>query len=137
MERLYLCDGGYEEVHTECNASRLRNNVFLQKTSGAHGLYSVLLSNCGPCPSPESVDTFGPKIVVDPALTMCDLNRCWTDMEETYKKRERRTAMKRRTRCKKSVHEAFGANSIPEDSTLFQAVCGFMEGSQECYDDNK
>jgi hypothetical protein len=35
------------------------------------------------------------------------------------------------------VHEAFGANCIPEESTLFQAVCGFMEGSKEGYDDNK
>ncbi len=35
------------------------------------------------------------------------------------------------------MHEAFGANSIPEESTLFQAVCGFMEGSQEGYDDTK
>ncbi len=45
--------------------------------------------------------------------------------------------MKRRTRYKTLVHEAFGANCIPEESTLFQAVCGFMEGSQEGYDDNK
>ena len=137
LERLYLCDGGYEEVQTECYALLLRPNVVMQKTSEAQGLYNVLLSNCGPCPSPERFDRMWPKIVADPALTMCDLWRGWTDMEQTYKKRERRTAMKRRTRCKTSVHEAFGANCISEDSTLFQAVCGFMEGSQEGYDDNK
>jgi predicted RNase H-like nuclease (RuvC/YqgF family) len=32
LERLYLCDGGYEEVQTECYAFRLRHNVVLQKT---------------------------------------------------------------------------------------------------------
>ena len=104
LERLYLCDGGYEEVQTECYAVLLRPNVVMQKTSEAQGLYNVLLSNCGPCPSPERLDRMWPKIVADPALTMCDLWRGWTDMEQTYKKRERRTAMKRRTRYKTSVH---------------------------------
>ncbi len=47
------------------------------------------------------------------------------------------TAKKRQTRVKSAVHEAFGANTIPEDSTLFQAVCAFMEGSQEGHDENK
>jgi hypothetical protein len=36
-----------------------------------------------------------------------------------------------------SVKDAFGSNSIPEDSTLFRVVCGFMEGSQEMYDHNR
>ena len=135
LERLYLCDGGYEEVQTECYALRLRHNVVLQNTAGAQGVYSVLLSNCGPCPSPTSSDRYCPTIVADPAQTMCDFWRSWTDMEQTYKKRERRTALKRRTRCKTAVHEAFGANCIPEESTLFQAVCGFFEGSQKGYED--
>jgi hypothetical protein len=59
-------------------------------------------------------------------------------MQQMYNRRQQRTAKQRWTRVKSSVHEAFGANSIPEDSTLlFQAVCGFMEGSQECYEENK
>jgi hypothetical protein len=58
-------------------------------------------------------------------------------MEQTYKKRERRIAKKRWTRLKISVKDAFGRNSIPEDSSLFRAVCGFMEGSQEGHDDNR
>ncbi len=58
-------------------------------------------------------------------------------MEQTYKKRERRIAQKRRIRAKLAVNEAFGNNSIPEDSTLFWAVGGFMEGSVEGYDDNR
>jgi hypothetical protein len=35
------------------------------------------------------------------------------------------------------VTEAFGCFSIPEDSTLFRAVCGFMEGSQEGSAENR
>jgi hypothetical protein len=54
-----------------------------------------------------------------------------------YKKRVRRTAKKRRTRVKKAVKEAFGSLTIPEDSTLFQAVCGFIEGSQDGEEENK
>jgi hypothetical protein len=68
---------------------------------------------------------------------MLDILRSWTDMEQMYKRRERRTAKQRWTRVKSAVHEAFGANSIPEDSTLFLAVCGFIDGSQECYEENK
>ncbi len=75
-------------------------------------------------------------MIVDPSQTMCDIWRSWTDMEQTYKKRERRIGQKRRTRVKSAVKEAFGSYSIPEDSTLFRAVCGFMEGSQEGYNDN-
>jgi hypothetical protein len=38
---------------------------------------------------------------------------------------------------KSAVHDAFGSNTIPEDSTQFQAVYGFMEGSQEGSEGNK
>jgi hypothetical protein len=58
-------------------------------------------------------------------------------MEQMYKKRERRIAQRRRTKMKISVTEAFGCFSIPEDSTLFRAVCGFMERSQENSAENR
>ena len=54
-----------------------------------------------------------------------------------YKRRERRTAKKRKTRVKTAVKEAFGNSAIPEDSSLFQAVCGFIEGSQDGKEDDK
>ena len=137
MERLYLANGGYEEVHKQCNFLRLPANVFLQKAIGPCGNYCVSLSKCEPCPSPNSGETVGGPLQVCPAQTMCEVWRSWTDKEQTYKKRERRIAKKRRTRAKISVNEAFGNNSIPQDSTLFWAVCGFMEGSQEGYDENR
>jgi hypothetical protein len=115
----------------------LVKNVFLQETTGPYGLYSVVLSKCEPCPSPKFAETEVAEIISDPAQTMCDIWRSWTDMQQMYIRKERRIAKKRQTRVKSAVHEAFGGNTIPEDSTLFQAVCGFMEGSQECYDDNK
>jgi hypothetical protein len=54
-----------------------------------------------------------------------------------YKRRQRRTAKKRRTRLKIAVREAFGTYVISEESTLFQAVCGFIEGSQNGEEDNR
>ena len=57
--------------------------------------------------------------------------------EEIYKRRERRTAKKSRTRVKNAVREAFGTFVISEESTLFQAVCGFIEGSQNGEEDNR
>ena len=53
----------------------------------------------------------------------------WTDMEQTYKKRERRITPKRRIRAKIAVNESFGIHSIPKSSSLFWAVCGFMDDS--------
>jgi hypothetical protein len=44
LERLYLRDGGYEEVMTECHSVALLQNVFLEETTGPQGLYSALLS---------------------------------------------------------------------------------------------
>jgi hypothetical protein len=137
LERLYLAEGVYEEVLTECLCRRIFPNVFLDQSMGQHGMYRIYLSKCEPCPTPESSDIAGPEVVVDPALTMCDFLRSWSDTEQTYKKRERRIAKKRWTRLKMSVKDAFGSSSIPEDSTLFRSVCGFMEGSQEGHDDNK
>jgi hypothetical protein len=134
LERLYLTGGGYEEVQMECKWDRLLPYVIAHKSTGQENIYSVKLLQCEPCPSPESSEISGTDVVVDPSQTMCDIWRCWTDKEQTYKKRERRIAQKRWTRIKSSVKEAFGSYSIPEDSTLFRAVCGFMEGSQEGYD---
>ena len=136
-ERLYLANGDYEEVNREVHSLALPANVFLQEASGTHGKYSVSLSKCEPWPSPNRRERVVPEFAVCPAQTMCDIWRGWTEMEQRYKKRERRIAQKRRIRAKLAVHEAFGTNSIPEDSTLFWAVCGFMEGSVEGYDDNR
>ena len=36
-----------------------------------------------------------------------------------------------------AVKEAFGSNSIPEDSPLYQAVCGFIAGSQDGEEENR
>jgi hypothetical protein len=137
LDRLYLPDGGYEEVHSECQCAGLQKNVFLQETTGPYGLYSVVLSKCEPCPSPTFLETEVADIVSDPAQTMLDLWDSWTDMQQMYNRRERRIAKQRHRRVKKAAHEAFGTNTIPEDSTLFQAVCGFMVGSQEGFDENK
>jgi hypothetical protein len=57
-------------------------------------------------------------------------------VEQTYKKRKRRIAHRRRLRLKIAVNEVFGCNAIPEDSTLFRAIYGFMEGSQESWTEN-
>ena len=118
LERLYLPDGGYEEIQTDCHSVGLPQNVFRQETTGTHGFYTVLLPTCEPCPSPIRSENNGADIVADTALTMCDIWRSWTDMVQTYKKRERRTAMRRRTKLKRAVHEAFGSNTIPEESTV-------------------
>jgi hypothetical protein len=91
LERLYLPDGGYEDIQTDYYSVGLPQNVFWQETTGSHGVYSVLLPTCEPCPSPNSSETSGADIVADPAHTMVDIWRSWTDMVETYKKRERRT----------------------------------------------
>ena len=134
LERLYLSGGGYEEVQKECQWDRLQPSVIALKRTGQQDMYSVKLLACDPCPSPDSSETSGTHVVVEPSQTVCDIWSSWTDHEQTYKKRQRRIAQKRRTRIKSSVKEAFGINSIAEDSTLFRVVCGFMEGSQECYD---
>jgi hypothetical protein len=136
LERLYLADGGFEEVQTEYHSGRMIPNVFLHHSTGSLGMYRVTLSKCDPCPSPENSGIAGPE-VLDPALTMCDIWRRWSDMEQTYRKRVRRIEKKRWTRLKISVKDAFGTNCIPEDSSLFRAVCGFMQGSQEGHDDNR
>ena len=136
LQRLYLSGGGYEEVQTECVWDRLQPNVFAHKSTGQQNMYSVKLLECEPCPSPDSEETSGLDVIVDPSQTVCDIWRSWSDMEQTYKKRQRRIGLKRRTRIKCAVKEAFGSYSIPEDSSLYRAVCGFMEGSQEGYDDH-
>ena len=38
---------------------------------------------------------------------------------------------------KNAVREAFGTYLVPEDSTLFQAICGFTEGSQDGEEENR
>ena len=52
FERLYLADGGYEEVLRECLCGQLSPNVFLHHTTGTLDMYRVYLSKCEPCPSP-------------------------------------------------------------------------------------
>ena len=137
IELMYDSGGGYEEYQTECRSVQHRPNVFLEKTSSALSIYSVHLSKCEPCPSPVRFDKKGVHHVSDAALTMCAMWERWTDHHEMYKRRERRTAKKRKTRVKTAVKEAFGNSAIPEDSSLFQAVCGFIEGSQDGKDDDK
>ena len=134
---MYQADGTYEEIQSECQSVRWLPNVISLKTTGRHGMYSVILSKCEPCPSPVRFGKGSPEVIVEPSETMCDIWRSWTDMEQMYKKRERRIAKRRRTKMRISVTEAFGCHLIPEDSTLFRAVCGFMEGSQEGSAENR
>jgi len=136
IERLYLEDGGYEEIRTECKSVRMLPNVICLKTTGRHGMYNVTLPKCEPCPSPIRLETVRDEVIVDSAQTVCDIWRSWTDMEQTFKKRKRRIAQRRRLKIKIAVNEAFGSNAIPVDSTLFRAIYGFMEGSQECCTEN-
>ena len=136
-EYLYDSGGGFEEYQTEFRSVRNRRNVVLEKESCRLSMYSVHLSQCEPCPSPIHLNNTGVQLVSDPAHTMCAVWDRWTDQNEMYKKRVRRTAKKRRTRVKKAVKEAFGSFTMPEDSTLFQAVCGFIEGSQDGEEENK
>jgi hypothetical protein len=138
QDRAFVLRGwNYEEIKSKCQSVRLLPNVISLKTTGQQGMYSVILSKCEPCPSPVRLEKGSPKTIVDPAQTMCDILRSWTDMEQMYKKRERRIAQRRHTKMKISVTEAFGCFSIREDSTLFRAVCGFMEGSQEGSAENR
>ena len=101
-ERLYLANGDYEEVNREVHSLGLPGNVILEEATGTHGKYSVSLLKCEPCPSPNSAERVVPEMSVSPAQTMCDIWRGWTEMEQTYKKRERRIAQKRRIRAKLS-----------------------------------
>jgi hypothetical protein len=71
LERLYLAEVGYGEVLTECLCRRIFPNVFLDQSTGQHGMCRIYLSKCDPCPTPESSKIAGPDIFVDPALTMC------------------------------------------------------------------
>jgi hypothetical protein len=137
MELLYDSEGSYVEYQTECQSVRLRRNVVLQKTSTALSLYTVHLSKFEPCPSPQKLEPKRARIESDPAYTMCDIWNTWTDHEEIYQRRERRTAKKKRTRLKQSLIESFGTYTIPEHSTLFHAALGFLAGSQDGDDDNR
>ena len=113
IELLYDSFGGYEEYQLECRSIRYLRNVVLEKTSRALSMYSVHLSNCDPCPSPLRSQNTGLQLVSDPAQTMFAMWKRWTDQHEIYKRRERRTAKKRRTPVKNAVREAFGTFVIP------------------------
>jgi hypothetical protein len=75
IERLYLEDGGYEEIQTECKSVRLLPNVICLKTTGRHGMYSVILPKCEPCPAPIRLERGSEEVIVDPAQTVCDIWR--------------------------------------------------------------
>jgi hypothetical protein len=107
-------------------------NVMLEKSDGFHSVYRVLLSNCDPCPSPTIVDgAAGPAVAVDPAQTMCDIWEGLDKMEKVNNRSERTQAMDRRKHVRNSVCTAFGCREVGQDTTLFRAACGFVEGSQE------
>ncbi len=107
-------------------------NVLLEDTDGVHSVYRVLLSKCGPCPTPEIVDSAGGGVeVVDPAQTMCDIWEGLYNMEQENNRAERRLAVARRRYVRKTVCTAFGFCHVAQDTTLFRAACGFVEGSKE------
>jgi hypothetical protein len=50
------------------------HNVILEETDGVHSVYRVFLSKSDPCSSPiEDERAVKPKVVVDPAQSMCDI----------------------------------------------------------------
>jgi hypothetical protein len=112
----------------------------LENSDGFHSVYRVLLSNCDPCPSPIIVESAAkPAVAVDPAQTMCDIWEGLYKMEKEKTRLERSQAMDRRRNVRNSVCTAFGCCDVAQDTTLFRAACGFVEGSQEvcheCVDD--
>ena len=129
-----LCGVDMKEiVRTQCHLES-GENVIKHHTKGVDTVYEVVLSKADPCPSPECAQTAGKcEIEVDIAQTMCDVWCRVTEVEAKYKKAARRQAMKRNTKVKLSVCKAFGCCDILPESTLFRAVCGFVEGSQEQY----
>ena len=116
----------------------------LEKNDGFHSVYRVLLSKCDPCPSPTIGESAAvPVVVVDPAQTMCDIWEELYKMEKEKNRSERTQAMDRRKHvcAKLSLHSLwiFGCCGVAQDTTLFRAACGLVEGPQElcheCVDD--
>jgi hypothetical protein len=104
----------------------------LENSDGFHSVYRVLLSKCDPCPSPTIVDGAAALAVpVDPAQTMCDIWEGLYKMEKDKNRSERTQAMDRRKHVRNSVCTAFGCCEVGQDTTLFRAACGFVEGSQD------
>ena len=57
----------------------------ISQTAGHHGMYRMHLSKFEPCPSPLIFEITDLEVLVDPALTVRDIWRRWTGMEQTYK----------------------------------------------------
>jgi hypothetical protein len=98
------------------------------------------LNICDPCPSPTIGDSAAvPVVVVDPAQTMCDIWEGLYKMGKEKNRSERTQAIDRQKNVRNSVCTVFGCCDVAQDTTLFRAACGFVEGSQElcheCVDD--
>jgi hypothetical protein len=107
-------------------------NVMLEKSDGFLSVYRVLLSKCDPCPSPTSLHGAAvPSVAVDAAQTMCDIWEGLYKMEKEKTRIQRSQAMDRRRNVRNSVCTAFGCCEVGQDTTLFRAACGFVEGSQD------
>jgi hypothetical protein len=128
----HLHSGG-QIVELTTHQAEIGCNVFLEHTNGVHSRYRFYLAKTDPCPSPSICETVAvrPEFEVDAGLTMCDLWEGFYNKEKVLKQAERRKSMQRHTGVKHSVCKAFGCCDVPEDSTLFRAACGFVEGSQE------
>ncbi len=131
--RLKHLHSGGQIVQLTTHQAEIGCNVFLEHTNGVHSMYRVYLPTTDPCPSPSNGETVAvlPEFKVDAGLTMCDVWEGFYNKEKGKNQVERRKFMRRRTGVKKSVCKAFGCCDVPEESTLFRAVCGFVEGSQE------
>jgi len=111
-------------------------NVMLEKSDGFLSVYRVLLSKCDPCPSPTSLHGAAvPSVAVDAAQTMCDIWEGLYTMDKQNTRLELSQGVRRRRRVRDSVCLAFGCCDVSQDSTLFRAACGFVEGFKEqCHD---
>ena len=123
--------------HAEVNTA---DNVVQVKMNADHSLYRVILSKVDPCPSPSEGDIGEAiRVEVDVGKTMCDIWEGIYKMDKRTQNVQHRKERQRHSNVKNSVCDAFGCCDVPEESTLFRAACGFVQGSQEqchqCDDD--
>ena len=92
-----------------------------------------------PCPTPEFGDSAGgAELIADPAQTMCEIWEGLYKMEQERTREECKVRKQRRKYVRKSVCTSLGCcgsiENMSQDSSLFRAACGFVEGSiEQCY----
>ena len=118
-------------------------NVIFKNTDGVRIMDPVLDVISDPCPTPEFGDSAGgAELIADPAQTMCEIWEGLYKMEQERTREERKVRKQRRKYVRKSVCTSLGCcgsiENMSQDSTLFRAACGFVEGSiEQCYEWNE